>query len=298
MPNMTNVEMLQSLFRNIVGQLNAVYDQHESRAVAFMLMESLLQVSQVDILADKDTTFSPQQRNQLQGMLDRLLRHEPVQYVLGEADFCGLTLKVAPGVLIPRPETEELVEWVCDDLKNLPSPSIVDVCTGSGCIALALAHRFPDARVRATDLSQEALAIAEANARRLSLPVSFIHADALGDCPFGAEGGHPLPLFDAVVSNPPYIRQSERQDMDANVLDFEPEEALFVADDTPLIFYEAIARAARARLTPRGALYFEINSALGSSVLAMLSSLGYAHAELRQDAYGNDRMVKAAPSFP
>lgn len=284
--------MLLSLFREFTQRLTEVYDPHEARAVAFMLLESSLGVSRVDVLADKDTTFSPHQRKELEGMLDRLFRKEPVQYVLGEAEFCGLTLKVGPGVLIPRPETEELVQWVCDDLVAELSPCIVDVCTGSGCIALALKHRFPQASVRATDISAEALSLARENSQRLQLDVDFRQADALGGDPFGDGSDAPQPMFDAVVCNPPYVRKSERAAMDANVLDYEPSLALFVPDDEPLLFYEAVARAALSRLTSRGALYFEINSALGQQTLAMLESLGYSATELRQDLYGNDRMIK------
>ncbi|MBR3092964.1 MAG: peptide chain release factor N(5)-glutamine methyltransferase [Bacteroidaceae bacterium] len=285
--------MLQSLFRDVTKSLSAVYDQREARTVAFMLLESLLHVSRVDVLADKDITFSSIQRNQLQGMLDRLVKHEPVQYVLGEAEFCGLTLEVSPDVLIPRPETEELVQWVCDDFGDSSMPiSIVDVCTGSGCIALSLAHRFTGSCVRATDISEAALAVARRNAHRLSLSVGFRQADALGGDPFGDTDDQQQPMFDVVVSNPPYIRRSERGGMEANVLDYEPEMALFVPDDSPMLFYEAIARAARNRLKDGGALYFEINSALGPQTLAMLSALGYSRSELRKDLYGNDRMVR------
>ena len=291
--------MLQSLYRDVNKALSVVYDQYEARAVAFMLLESLLHVSRVDILSDKDITFSSLQRNQLQGMLDRLVKHEPVQYVLGVADFCGLALEVGPGVLIPRPETEELVQWICDDLKGVTSSTIIDVCTGSGCIALALSHRFSGACVLATDLSEAALEVACRNACRLSLPVTFRQADALGENPFGDGVGAISPMFDVVVSNPPYIRQCERADMDANVLDYEPEQALFVPDDSPLLFYEAIARAALERLKPGGALYFEINRSFGQQILAMLSSIGFTAPELRSDAYGNPRMVKAtAPIRP
>ena len=288
--------MLQSLYRDVTKALSVVYDQHESRAVAFMLLESLLHVSRVDILSDKDITFSSLQRNQLQGMLDRLVKHEPVQYVLGLAEFCGLTLEVGPDVLIPRPETEELVEWICDDLNGATSPTIVDVCTGSGCIALALSHHVPESYIRATDLSEEALAVARRNASRLHLPVSFCHADALGGNPFGDSEGEPNPMFDVVVSNPPYIRQCERSNMDANVLDYEPEQALFVPDERPLLFYEAIAREAWTRLKPRGAIYFEINRDFGQQILAMLSAIGFKDSELRLDSYGNPRMVKATTS--
>lgn len=286
--------MLQSLFRDVTKTLSSVYDQHEARTLSFMLLEHLFNVSRVDILADKDTTFSAFQRNQLQGMLDRLVKHEPIQYVLGETEFYGLTLEVGPGVLIPRPETEELVEWVVTDLDGIvPSPSIADVCTGSGCIALALASRLPSAMVRATDISEEALTIARRNADRCSLPIDIRQADALGDTPFGDEDTTSSILFDAVVSNPPYIRQSERANMEANVLEYEPELALFVPDQSPLLFYEAIARAAMSRLKPSGALYFEINSGLGPQTLGMLANLGYVATELRKDAYGNDRMIKA-----
>jgi release factor glutamine methyltransferase len=213
---------------------------------------------------------------------------EPVQYVLGEADFDGMSLRVGPGVLIPRPETEELVAWIASDLAGRGKVRILDIGTGSGCIALSLARRFPDAEVEAWDISDSALAIASDNARQLGMNVELVKRDALlKDVPADL-----FERYDVIVSNPPYICEREKADMDDNVLQHEPSTALFVPDSDPLLFYRAISLSAARMLKHGGGLYFEINREYGRETEAMMRSAGLEEVELRKDFIGNDRMVK------
>lgn len=218
-------------------------------------------------------------------IVERLKTKEPIQYVLGKTEFHGLPLRVTPDVLIPRPETEELVEWVLAE--SMPGRySLLDIGTGSGCIAVALAKKLPDSKVDACDYSERALAVAEANARENRVSVHYFKQDVFS--PFARER-----RYDVVISNPPYVMESERAEMEENVLDFEPHEALFVPDHSPLVFYERIADLAIELLNERGRLYFEINRAKGYEVQAMLLAKGYRDVELRDDISGNPRMVRA-----
>jgi release factor glutamine methyltransferase len=219
----------------------------------------------------------------------RLLRYEPLQYVLGTAHFAGLELEVTPATLIPRPETEELVALIIQEQKNAPQLSILDVGTGSGCIPIALSQAFPTARVIGVDISAEALAVAKRNAGRYAPTVKFQQVDILRAAP--AEiAPHSLAIL---VSNPPYVLESERAQMRANVLEYEPATALFVPDNDPLLFYRRIAELGRELLRPGGNLYFEINEQYAAAVLHLLSELDYAGGQIRQDMFGKDRMVRA-----
>ena len=218
-------------------------------------------------------------------IVERLKTKEPIQYVLGKTEFHGLPLRVTPDVLIPRPETEELVEWVLTE--TMPGRySLLDIGTGSGCIAVALAKKLPDSKVDACDYSERALAVAEANARENRVNVHYFKQDVFN--PFARER-----RYDVVVSNPPYVMESEKTEMEENVLGFEPHEALFVPNHSPLVFYERIADLAIKLLNERGKLYFEINRAKGDEVQAMLLAKGYRDVELRDDISGNPRMVRA-----
>ena len=216
----------------------------------------------------------------------RLKRFEPFQYITGETSFCGLPLHVAPGVLIPRPETAELVDWIVTDFGDKAHLNIVDIGTGSGCIAIALAKFLPGARVSAWDISDAALDIARRNAERNGVHVDFKQVDVLSH--ISAEGNAHI-----FVSNPPYIREREKTDMERNVLDWEPEQALFVPDDDPLRFYRKIAELGLVHLAPSGVLYVEINQAYGPETVDLLTGMGYRNVILRKDMSGNDRMVKA-----
>ncbi len=286
--------MMQQILQYIRQTLSTCYPVSEANALARLILEKRFDTSLTEIYMGKDKQFLPEQRNELEDILQRLLRNEPVQYVLGEADFCGETFSVGPGVLIPRPETEELVAWIGETMPATPC-KVLDVGTGSGCIAISLAKRFPQSDVAAWDVSEQALAIARANNQRLGTNVSFLRRDVLEE----AKACEPTDrrsdeeTFDVIVSNPPYVTCSERKEMEANVLGWEPGLALFVPDDDPLLFYRAIARLAQRLLKPGGRLFFEINRAYGTATVNLLQEMNYQAVELRKDLSGNDRMVSA-----
>ena len=279
--------MSKKIYKYIVDSLKDCYAQREACAIAREVLEVRFGVTRLDLCMGKDKHFSLEERADLENIVNRLAQSEPVQYVLGQASFCGLTLEVAPGVLIPRPETEELVEWICWDLKDAgPGCRILDVGTGSGCIAIALAKAFPDAQVMAWDISPVALDIAQRNARQSEVGVRFEEQDML--CPQTDS----LMTWDLIVSNPPYICMSEKRDMMPNVLDYEPHSALFVPDDDPLRFYKSLAALAERHLSSDGALYLEINRAYFEEIRTMCHHYGFSDVTLKKDIYGNDRMVR------
>lgn len=231
------------------------------------------------------------QRDELLHMAERIAKGEPVQYVVGKAEFCGLTFHVEPGVLIPRPETEELVDAV--ELQNAQAMRVVDIGTGSGCIAISLSKKFPDAKVEGWDISDDTLRIAKGNAERNESNVSFHKVDVLSVSPSEALSLAEGKRVDVIVSNPPYICDREKSDMERNVLDHEPHLALFVPDEDPLLFYRKIAELGVEILSTGGRLYFEINRAYGRETVLLLEGLGYSNVQLVQDQFGNDRMVCA-----
>ncbi len=267
--------------------LQGIYPESEIKALAKYLYTEVFRLNLLDLYMGKDTNLSANQVQELEDILQRLKRNEPIQYITGQAEFCGLRLHVAPGVLIPRPETEELVDWMVQDSGNFPL-QVLDIGTGSGCIALALAVLLPfSSRIFAWDVSEQALEIARDNGKCLGLEVSFEQKDILEYKPEND------PVWDVIVSNPPYIIEEEKADMERNVLDWEPAAALFVSDKDPLLFYRRIARTGQHLLRPGGKLYFEINRAFGNEVCRLLQEEGYHAIELRKDLSGNDRMVKA-----
>ena len=276
------------MFRTLRTRLAAVYTDGEAQAIVFLVLEKLFGLSRTDVLMGGLERLTAEQTVELEQVMLRLEQGEPVQYVLGVADFDGMTLGVAPGVLIPRPETEELVEWIAEDFKSAKRLRILDIGTGSGCIALSLARRFTDASVTAWDISDDALRIASANAERQGLDVEFKKRDAL--CTKVPEAD--VANYDIIVSNPPYICEKERVDMDNNVLQHEPATALFVPDNDPLLFYRAISDLAQKMLRSGGCLYFEINREYGKETAEMMSAMGFDSVELRKDFMENDRMVK------
>lgn len=231
------------------------------------------------------------QRDELLRMAERIAKGEPVQYVVGKAEFYGLTFHVEPGVLIPRPETEELVDAV--ELQNAQAVRVVDIGTGSGCIAISLSKKFPDAKVEGWDISNDALRIAKGNAELNESNVSFHKVDVLSVSPSEALSLAEGRRVDVIVSNPPYICDREKSDMERNVLDHEPHLALFVPDEDPLLFYRKIAELGVEILSTGGRLYFEINRAYGRETVLLLEGLGYSNVQLVQDQFGNDRMVCA-----
>lgn len=272
------------LFRNIRSRLTPLYDEREANAIALLLVEKVGCMTTADVLTGKDDSLMDDAKERIETMTCRLERGEPLQYVVGEADFCGLTIGVEPGVLIPRPETECLVRLAPVERMD-GCRRILDIGTGSGCIALALKHRCPQAEVSAWDISDKALEVAGRNARKLDLDVQFRCVDVLSD---------DLPKekqYDIIVSNPPYICLDEKTAMHRNVVDYEPHEALFVPDQSPLLFYEAIARYASQMLTDGGWLGFEINRRFGKEVAQMMEEKGFADVEITKDQFDNDRIV-------
>lgn len=274
--------------RNLRKRLSCLYSDGESQAIVFLVLEKLFGLSRTDVLMGGLEQLTAEQGAELEQVMLRLEKGEPVQYVLGTADFDGMAIGVAPGVLIPRPETEELVEWITRDYDASTALRILDIGTGSGCIALSLARRFTDASVTAWDISDDALRIASANAERLGLDVEFKKRDAL--CTEVPEAD--IAQYDIIVSNPPYICEKEREDMDDNVLQHEPATALFVPDNEPQLFYRAISVLAQKMLRKGGGLYFEINRQYGKETAEMMRVMGYDSVELRKDFMDNDRMVK------
>ncbi|MDR2809277.1 MAG: peptide chain release factor N(5)-glutamine methyltransferase [Tannerellaceae bacterium] len=269
--------------------LKEIYPPGEIRSLTRLMLEHVCGLQPYQLLADKDRALSDAQKFAINRIVERLRQWEPVQYILGETTFCRLTFRVSPQVLIPRPETEELVERIVEDYAG-QTPSILDIGTGSGCIAVSLAHSLPNAKVTALDVSAEALCIAGENAERNQVSVSFIQTDILSveQASEAIEG-----MFDLIVSNPPYVRESEKACMEKNVLRYEPPLALYVTDREPLIFYRAIARLAKKKLKEGGALYFEINARLGKETIETLQEEGYGKVTLMRDMAGKDRIIKA-----
>lgn len=277
---------MSPLFQYLRSELSAAFDTREARALAFVILEDGFGISATDVYAGKVRHFSEEERQRLALILQRTLAGEPVQYVLGRAEFDGRTFEVNPAVLIPRPETEELVAWVAGDADTADREvHLLDAGTGSGCIAVSLALRLPKARTEAWDLSPEALETARRNAGRHGARVDFRLNDILHP-----EGDN---LFDIIVSNPPYVCRSEQADMEPQVLLHEPATALFVPDDDPLLFYRALAALALHRLRPGGAVYMELNRRFGRETQDLFRRKGFGQTELRRDLFGNERMLKA-----
>ena len=278
---------MSNLFSTLRTALQACYPAGEASAIARWVLAEAFGISQTDIYMGKDIQLSEKDEQKFENILHRLCNYEPVQYVLGYAWFCGKRFEVAPGVLIPRPETEELVELMVREHSVAP-PRVLDIGTGSGCIPIMLAHHWPTSHVEGWDVSPEALAIAQRNNEAHGTGVLFSRHDILSSSSLPQDGG-----FDLIVSNPPYIKQCEREQMERNVLDWEPELALFVPDDDPLLFYRTIVRqAAGGLLNPGGTLYFEINREHGAETVALLENAGFVQVELLKDLSGNERIVK------
>ena len=265
------------------------YTDSEISAITRIIAMELLGVSQMAFYLKDDIALTAKHETLLGNAIERLKKQEPIQYILGYSDFCGLRFKVTPATLIPRPETSELVEWIASEATG--HESILDIGTGSGCIAVSLAHKLPQSKVTAWDISTDALAVATENSKANGQAVIFEQVDILAYEPAGEQ-------FDIIVSNPPYIKENEKEAMHSNVLDWEPHTALFVPDSDPLLFYRTIAKKGLQALRPGGRLYFEINRAHGKETMEMLASLGYTNIELRKDFAENDRMIRAVKNKP
>lgn len=263
-------------------EIASAYDEGEAKAVARLALETMFGLSKADVFCGKVSELSGEKEERLRTVTHRLASAEPVQYVMGWEEFCGRRFSVRPGVLIPRPETEGLCRWAVET----GGERVLDVGTGSGCIAITIASDVPQAHVDAWDISAEALAVARENARSLGVEVCFKQQDAL--CAPSEDRG----LYDLIVSNPPYICDHERSQMARNVLEHEPQQALFVSDDKPLLFYSAIASYALHALNAGGSVLFECNTAHVGDTTDMLQSMGFSDVEARNDLFGRPRFVK------
>ncbi len=262
------------------------YDAGERRAIERFVLEHLTGWNYTELILRKQEILSDKLHAEAERIIGRLQHDEPIQYILGQADFCGLSFAVNSHVLIPRPETEELVAWVSSICK--PGLSVLDIGTGSGCIPVCLKRQHPGWHISALDISEEALATARHNAEKHQTDIDFFLYNILR-----GPSGH-LPVWDIIVSNPPYVCESEKQGMERHVLEHEPHKALFVPDSDPLRFYKAIAAFAGKHLQPDGLLFLEINRAYGNEVEHLLRDTGFRQVERRHDMYGNERMICAS----
>ena len=270
--------------------LSAIYPKTEIDSFFFILMEEKLKLQRIDTVLNSDLLITNKNLIDLKNIVKRLQKEEPIQYIIGNTEFYGLPFLVDKNTLIPRTETEELVAWVLDEIKVLTNNkitelSILDIGTGTGCIPISLAKNLTSLNISAIDISPEALLIARQNAILNKVTIEFIELDILN-----AES---LPQeYDVIISNPPYVRELEKEEIKNNVLENEPHLALFVADENPLIFYNKIADLAKQQLSKNGMLFFEINQYLGKETINMLVKKGFKNIQLKKDLFGNDRMIK------
>ncbi len=272
-----------------IQDLSPIYDVGEAESFFYLILEEKNQLKRIDLALNPDMTFSNDEIQLWNSILDSLKKEIPIQYLLGKTSFYGLDFEVNSAVLIPRPETEELVEWILENnskIERLKNLKILDIGTGSGCIAISLAKNISNSQVFAIDVSEKALAIAKKNAEINEVNIAFIEKNIL-------ETDDLEHQFDIIVSNPPYVRELEKLEIKKNVLDNEPHLALFVEDNDALVFYRKIAELAQKNLSPNGQLFFEINQYLGKEMMDLLEKMNFKNIELRKDIYGNDRMIKA-----
>ena len=283
----TKIKDIIELFRQ---ELTSVYSEKETESILFLVLHHVIGFSRTESVLRKEELLEEITRKKLFTILGKLKRGMPVQYVLGHTEFYGLDFLVRPGVLIPRPETEELCNWIIKENKNRKAV-MLDIGTGSGCIAITLKKHIEDCTVYACDISEKALEIAGKNATKNNAGIHFFKSDTLN-----SKEKKKLPQFDVIVSNPPYIRNSEKKLMKPNVLNYEPHEALFVSDKNPLLFYKAIAGFSLNHLCPGGYLYFEINENLSSELVEVIDNMGFHDIQIKKDVNGKYRMLKCIPS--
>ncbi|MDE5849242.1 MAG: peptide chain release factor N(5)-glutamine methyltransferase [Muribaculaceae bacterium] len=267
------------------NRLDGIFDRRERESVILLIFSYVKGWSRVDLIINEGAELSEFAKKEIDSIVDRLILGEPIQYITGQARFYGMDFNVGSGVLIPRPETEELVDWIVDDAKGKEDLSVLDIGTGSGCIAISLARALAFSNVTALDFSQDALKYAEANAKDLKAKISFLKADMYDWLPKPGS-------LDIVVSNPPYIHPDEAADMEVRVKDFEPHEALFVTADQPIRPYKRIEEIAGRGLKPGGSVYLELNPRYAEDVKAYYISHGWEDVEIRMDSYGKKRFLK------
>ena len=275
---------LKELKNNFTSSLSSLYPSEEIQSFFNIFSEKYLNISRIEIALNPERVISEEVSEKYQKALLRLKNHEPVQYIIGETEFFGLPFKVNKHTLIPRPETEELVDWI---LSEKTINTILDIGTGSGCIAISLAKDLPDSKISALDISDEALKIAHENAEMNKVEVDFFQTDILNT--------KTLPKkYDVIVSNPPYVRELEKKQMQQNVLKYEPNSALYVNDNDPLLFYRVISQLAKKHLQPNGKLFFEINEYLADKLVQLLRREGFQNIQVKKDIFGKDRMIKCS----
>jgi release factor glutamine methyltransferase len=291
--------LLKHYKKHFFDSLQDIQDEQEIESFFFILTEYLHHLKRVDVALNPDFEISDAAIEKWNAILSELQQEKPIQYITGEAWFYGLRFEVNENTLIPRPETEELVDWILSSsITHHPSPiTILDIGTGSGCIPISLKANLPQANVSAIDVSEKALEVAKRNAELNKVEINFIEANILE-----VEDLSQLPSpiinhpssYNIIVSNPPYVRNLEKQEIKKNVLDYEPHLALFVEDTDALLFYRKIAQLALKNLSPNGLLFFEINQYLGNETVDLLENLGFKNIELKKDIYGNNRMIKCS----
>ena len=282
--------LLKHYKKHFFDSLQDIQDEQEIESFFFILTEYLHNLKRVDVALNPNFEISEEEVEKWNAILAQLQQEKPIQYITGEAWFYGLRFEVNENTLIPRPETEELVEWIIESQKlkvQSQKLEILDIGTGTGCIPISLKANLPQANVSAIDVSEQALEVAKRNAASNKAEINFIQANILEVQDLNQH-------FDIIVSNPPYVRNLEKQEIKKNVLDYEPHLALFVEDNDALLFYRKIAQLALLNLTPNGLLFFEINQYLGNETVDLLESLGFKNIELKKDIYGNDRMIKCS----
>ena len=291
--------LLKQYKTHFFNSLKNIQDEQEIETFFFILTEYLHNLKRVDVALNPNFEISDAEVEKWNAILLDLLQEKPIQYITGEAWFYGLRFEVNENTLIPRPETEELVEWILNSpITQYPSPiNILDIGTGSGCIPISLKANLPQANVSAIDVSEKALEVAKRNAELNKVEINFIEANILevedlSQLP--SPNFHHPSSYNIIVSNPPYVRNIEKQEIKKNVLDYEPHLALFVEDTDALLFYRKIAKLALKNLTPNGLLFLEINQYLGKETVELLENLGFKNIELKKDIYGNNRMIKCS----
>ena len=281
---------IKDLRKDFIDSLSGLYESEEVLSFFYILSESFLGLKRVDVALALDTVIDKSILSKFANAKNQLKKHDPIQYIIGDTEFYGLSFKVNQNVLIPRPETEELVDWIikdCNGKKANRKIKVLDIGTGSGCIAISLAKNLPEIDMYAIDVSKEAIETAEENAKRNNVEVRFMQVDILQLDKLESN-------FDIIISNPPYVRELEKKEIQPNVLENEPHLALFVSDQNPLIFYKKITALAKKNLVAEGLLYFEINQYLGNETKNMIEKQGFKSVVLRKDLYNNDRMIRAS----
>ena len=276
--------ILRNLYQYIVSKLSAIFGDNEAKIVTYILLEHFTSYDKLFVCLNPHIEVDHLIIDRIDSAIQALQTHKPIQYVLGKTMFFDLPFYVDESVLIPRPETEELVEWVLKD--SLQTSTILDICTGSGCIAITLAHYLKNSQVYAVDISERAINVARKNAVLNHVNIHFLEKDILS-----SDFEDEINAFDILVSNPPYVRESEKQYMHQRVLNYEPDLALFVEDDNPLLFYHRILKIGQSLLNNNGKIYFEVNEVFGQEIVTLFMEYGYSNIILRKDIHDKDRIV-------